>query len=97
MDNTETSGDANYLDNWSTLPDWSIFDFLTSLAFTDHKAFFINSPTDQNLLQAVSLKEIAANSAKNWSDKIDIDSVKHIYRNDDLAQTNVIQYATDSH
>ena len=66
MDNTETSGDANYLDNWSTLPDWSIFDFLTSLAFTDHKAFFINSPTDQNLLQAVSLKEIAANSAKNY-------------------------------
>ena len=53
MDNTETSGDANHLDNWSTLPDWSIFDFLTSLAFTGHKAFFINSPTDQNLLQAV--------------------------------------------
>ena len=67
--------DANYLDNWSTLPDWSIFDFLTSLAFTDHKAFFINSPTDQNLLQAVSLKEIAANSAKNWSSKIDIASI----------------------
>ena len=95
MDNTETSGDANYLDNWSTLPDWSIFDFLTSLAFTDHKAFFINSPTDQNLLQAVSLKEIAANSAKNWSSKIDIDSVKHIYRDDNLAQTNVIQYTKD--
>ena len=95
MDNAEVNGDANYLDNWSTLPDWSIFDFLTSLAFTDHKGFFINTPTDQNLLQAVSLKEIAANSAKNWSSKIDIDSVKHIYRDDDLAQTNVIQYTKD--
>ena len=30
-----------------------------------------------------------------WSDKIDIDSVKHIYRNDDLGQTNVIQYTKD--
>ena len=95
MENSEVSGKINYIDNWSTLPDWSIFDFLTSLAFTDHKAFFINSPTDQNLLQAVSLKEIAANSAKNWSSKIDIDSVKHIYRNDDLGQTNVIQYTKD--
>ena len=95
MENSEVGGKINYIDNWSTLPDWSIFDLLTSLAFTDPKAFFINSPTDQNLLQAVSLKEIAANSAKNWSSKIDIDSVKHIYRNDDLAQTNVIQYAKD--
>ena len=95
MENSEVGGKINYIDNWSTLPDWSIFDFLTSLAFTDHKAFFINSPTDQNLLQAVSLKEIAANSAKNWSSKIDIDSVKHIYRNDDLGQTNVIQYTKD--
>ena len=96
MENSEVGGKINYIDNWSTLPDWSIFDFLTSLAFTDHKAFFINSPTDQNLLQAVSLKEIAANSAaKNWSDKIDIDSVKHIYRDDNLAQTNVIQYTKD--
>ena len=95
MENSEVSEKINYIDNWSTLPDWSIFDFLTSLAFTDHKAFFINSPTDQNLLQAVSLKEIAANSAKNWSSKIDIDSVKHIYRNDDLGQTNVIQYTKD--
>ena len=95
IENAEVSGEMNYLDNWSTLPDWSIFDFLTSLAFTDSKRFFINTPTDQNLLQAVSLKEIAANSAKNWSSKIDIDSVKHIYRDDDLAQTNVIQYTKD--
>ena len=95
MENSEVSGEINYIDNWSTLPDWSIFDFLTSLAFTDSKRFFINTPTDQNLLQAVSLKEIAANSAKNWSSKIDIDSVKHIYRDGDLAQTNVIQYTKD--
>ena len=96
MRNTEiASTETTYIDAWSTLPDWSIFDYLTSLAFTNNKRFFINSPTDQNLLQAVSLKEIAANSAKNWSSKIDIDSVKHIYRDDNLAQTNVIQYAKD--
>jgi hypothetical protein len=95
QDNAEVDGDINYIDQWSTLPDWSIFDYLTSLAFTSNKAFFINTPTDQNLLRAVSLKEIAANSAKNWSSKIDIDSVKHIYRNDDLGQTNVIQYTKD--
>ena len=71
MINTEiASTETTYIDAWSTLPDWSIFDYLTSLAFTNNKRFFINSPTDQNLLQAVSLKEIAANSAKNWSDKI---------------------------
>jgi hypothetical protein len=96
MRNTEiASTETTYIDAWSTLPDWSIFDYLTSLAFTNNKRFFINTPTDQNLLQAVSLKEIAANSAKNWSSKIDIDSVKHIYRDDDLAQTNVIQYTKD--
>ena len=96
MRNTEiASTETTYIDAWSTLPNWSIFDYLTSLAFTNNKRFFINSPTDQNLLQAVSLKEIASNSAKNWSSKIDIDSVKHIYRDDNLAQTNVIQYAKD--
>ena len=86
MENSEVGGKINYIDNWSTLPDWSIFDFLTSLAFTDHKAFFIISPTDQNLLQAISLKEIAAKSAKNWSSKLDVSSVKHIYRDDNLAR-----------
>ena len=96
MRNTEiASTETAYIDAWSTLPDWSIFDYLTSLAFTNNKRFFINSPTDQNLLQAVSLKEIAKNSAKNWSNKLDVSSVKHIYRNDDLGQTNVIQYADD--
>ena len=47
------------------------------------------------LFRSVSLKEIAANSAKNWSSKLDVSSVKHIYRDDNLAQTNVIQYAED--
>jgi hypothetical protein len=95
QDNAEVDGDINYIDQWSTLPDWSIFDYLTSLAFTSNKSFFINTPTDQNLLQAISLDNIALNKCVDWSSKIDIDSVKHIYRDDDLAQTNVIQYAKD--
>ena len=52
MRNTEiASTETTYIDACSTLPDWSIFDYLTSLAFTNNKRFFINSPTDQNLLQ----------------------------------------------
>ena len=35
MRNTEiASTETTYIDAWSTLPDWSIFDYLTSLAFT---------------------------------------------------------------
>ena len=89
QDNAEVDGDINYIDKWSTLPDWSIFDYLTSLAFTSNKAFFINTPTDKNLLQATSLGSIALNKCVDWSSKLDIDSVKHIYRNDDLGQTNI--------
>lgn len=95
QDNAEVDGNINYIDQWSTLPDWSIFDYLTSLSFTSNKAFFINTPTDQNLLQATSLGSIALNKCVDWSSKLDIDSVKHIYRNDDLGQTNVIQYTKD--
>ena len=46
MRNTEiASTETTYIDAWSTLPDWSIFDYLTSLAFTNNKRFSLTSPT----------------------------------------------------